>query len=71
MIGSAYYEPGAVSPFGLPRPMRILVDRRVFAQEEISIGSGVHNTTVIMKTEDLMRALSAAEIGDFAAAEEP
>lgn len=60
------YEPGAVSPLGLPRPMRILVDRHVLDEEEISIGSGVRNTTVILKTVDLMRALGAVEVGDFA-----
>lgn len=61
------YEPGAVSPLGLPHPMRILVDRRVLAEEEISIGSGVRNTAVILKTVDLMRALGMVEVGDFAA----
>lgn len=59
------YPPGAVSPFGLPQPLRILVDRSVLAQEEISIGSGVRSTTVIMKRSDLLDALGQVEIGDF------
>jgi Cys-tRNA(Pro)/Cys-tRNA(Cys) deacylase len=59
------YLPGAVSPFGLPAPMRILVDQGVFAEEEISIGSGVRNTTVIMKSTDLRRALDEVENGCF------
>jgi Cys-tRNA(Pro)/Cys-tRNA(Cys) deacylase len=59
------YLHGAVSPFGLPGPMRILVDQGVFAEEEISIGSGVRNTTVIMKTADLRRALGEVEVGCF------
>jgi Cys-tRNA(Pro)/Cys-tRNA(Cys) deacylase len=59
------YKLGSVSPFGLPAPMRILVDRGLLAQEEISIGSGVRSTTVIMKREDLMKALGQVEIGDF------
>ena len=40
------YLHGAVSPFGLPSPIRILVDQGVFAEEEISIGSGVRKSTV-------------------------
>jgi len=59
------YKLGSVSPFGLPAPMRILVDRSVLAQAEISIGSGERSTTVIMKREDLMKALGEVEIGDF------
>ncbi len=60
------YETGAVSPFGLPTPMRILVDDSVTAQSEISIGSGIRGSTVIMKTADLLRALDGAELGIFA-----
>jgi Cys-tRNA(Pro) deacylase len=59
------YPVGAVSPFGLPREMRILVDENVFTPEEVSIGSGVRGTTVILRTEDLRRALSDPEIGRF------
>jgi prolyl-tRNA editing enzyme YbaK/EbsC (Cys-tRNA(Pro) deacylase) len=59
------YLHGAVSPFGLPTPIRILVDQGVFAEEEISIGSGVRNTTIIMKTADLRRALGEVELGCF------
>ncbi|MGW8249924.1 MAG: aminoacyl-tRNA deacylase, partial [Anaerolineales bacterium] len=63
------YETGAVSPFGLPAPLRILVDKGVLAQQEISIGSGERGTTVIMKTEDMLRALEGgAEFGEFSAA---
>lgn len=60
------YLPGSVSPFGLPAPMRILVDNSVLAEEEISIGSGLRGTTVILKTADLLRALEEYETGDFA-----
>ena len=59
------YLHGAVSPFGLPAPIRTLVDRGVLEEEEISIGSGVRNTTVIMKTADLRRALGEVEVGCF------
>ena len=56
------YHIGTVSPFGLPRPLRILIDESVLKEDEISIGSGMRNTGVIMKSADLRRALSDAEI---------
>lgn len=59
------YELGAVSPFGLPGPMRVLVDESVLEEEVVSIGSGVRNSTVILKSEDLMRALGEVEAGEF------
>jgi Cys-tRNA(Pro)/Cys-tRNA(Cys) deacylase len=60
------YEIGAVAPFGLSRPMRVLVDRSVIQGGEISMGSGVRGTAVILAAADLLRALPNAEIGDFA-----
>jgi len=59
------YERGAVSPLGLPRPMRILIDASVFAHTEISLGSGVRGTTVIMQSADLRQALGEVEVGSF------
>jgi Cys-tRNA(Pro) deacylase len=56
------YPIGAVSPFGLPQPVRVLVDDSVTAQSEVSIGSGERGVTVILKTEDLLRALGEAEV---------
>lgn len=56
------YEIGAVSPFGLPKPMRVIADPNVFAPDEISIGSGVRGTTVILSSADLKRALGEIEI---------
>ena len=35
------YEPGTVNPFGLPHPVRVLVDRSILDHDEISLGSGV------------------------------
>ncbi len=60
------YPVGAVSPLGLPAPLRILVDQSVLAPEEISIGSGERYATVILRTEDLLKALGPVEIGAFA-----
>jgi prolyl-tRNA editing enzyme YbaK/EbsC (Cys-tRNA(Pro) deacylase) len=59
------YERGAVAPFGLPQPMRILVDASVFVHAEISLGSGVRGTTVIMQSADLRRALGEVEVSAF------
>jgi len=56
------YQIGAVSPFGLPSPIRMLVDESVLVQDEISIGSGRHSTTVILKTADLLSALGEVEV---------
>lgn len=56
------YPIGAVSPFGTARQLRVLVDPGVFAEKEISIGSGVRGTTLILKSKDLKRALGEAEI---------
>ncbi len=59
------YRIGAVSPFGLPTPVEILVDSSVLAQDEVSIGSGERGTTVILRSADLMRALGDAPVADF------
>ena len=59
------YEIGAVAPFGLPKPLPVLIDESVVAQDQVSIGSGVRGTTVILQTADLLRALSDAKVGQF------
>jgi Cys-tRNA(Pro)/Cys-tRNA(Cys) deacylase len=61
------YPLGAVSPFGTVQPLRVLVDQGVLHENEISVGSGVRYSTVIMRCEDFMRALGSVEVGDFAA----
>jgi Cys-tRNA(Pro)/Cys-tRNA(Cys) deacylase len=60
------YRVGTVSPFGLPRPLRVLIDSSVLQEEEVSIGSGVRNTAIILKSADLHQALRDAEIVSFA-----
>jgi Cys-tRNA(Pro)/Cys-tRNA(Cys) deacylase len=59
------YMAGAVSPFGLPAPMRILIDERVLQNDVVSIGSGERGLTVIITTADLRRALPDAEVGQY------
>lgn len=56
------YRIGTVSPFGLPRPLKVLIDPSVLREAEVSIGSGVRNMAVILKSEDLHRSLGDAEI---------
>ncbi|MDK1029414.1 MAG: YbaK/EbsC family protein [Anaerolineae bacterium] len=56
------YPIGGVSPFGTTRKLRLLVDPSVFAEKNISIGSGVRGTTVILKSEHLKRALGEVEL---------
>jgi len=56
------YRVGTVSPFGLKNQVRVLIDMSVLNEEEISIGSGVRNMAIILKSADLRRALGEAEI---------
>jgi len=56
------YPIGAVSPFGIPGSLRIIADQSIFAFDEMSIGSGVRGTTVILNKYDLMKALNGVEI---------
>lgn len=63
------YPVGAVSPFGLARPLRILVDESVVTRQgEISLGSGQRGLAIIMQAQDLLAALGEVEVGRFAAA---
>jgi Cys-tRNA(Pro)/Cys-tRNA(Cys) deacylase len=56
------YRVGTVSPFGLKNGVKVLIDASVLKEEEISLGSGVRNMAIIMKSADLRRALGDAEI---------
>jgi Cys-tRNA(Pro) deacylase len=56
------YRVGTVSPFGLKHPVRILIDESVLREEEVSLGSGVRQMAIIMKSADLHRALGESEI---------
>jgi len=65
LLQSTGYRPGTVTPFGLPRPMRILVDQGIVNQAEVSLGSGQRGLAVIIKPPDLLASLDAVEIVDF------
>jgi Cys-tRNA(Pro)/Cys-tRNA(Cys) deacylase len=66
LLEATGYTHGAVAPYGLPRPMRILADEAIFEEEEISIGSGVRGTTVILRSADLKASITGLEVGVFA-----
>ncbi len=56
------YRVGTVGPFGLPRPLKVLIDASVLKEDEISIGSGMRNTAVILSSADLRRALKNSDV---------
>ena len=56
------YRVGTVAPFGLPRQLKVLIDAGVMKEDEVSIGSGMRSTAIILKTGDLRRALKDADV---------
>jgi prolyl-tRNA editing enzyme YbaK/EbsC (Cys-tRNA(Pro) deacylase) len=60
------YRVGTVSPFGVRKPVRILIDLRVLREALVSVGSGAANTGIVLTTENLLRALPSAELVDLA-----
>ena len=57
---------GAVSPWGWPHPPRhILVDEDILQHEEISTGSGQPGVALVLKAQDLLRALPHPLLGRF------
>ncbi|MBI5933570.1 MAG: YbaK/EbsC family protein [Chloroflexi bacterium] len=67
VIAATGYRVGTVAPIGLPRPLPVLIDASVLVHEEISMGSGMSNTGIIMKRDDLLKLLPEAQTGNFAA----
>ena len=61
-----HYQVGTVSPFGLKSPIPVIADRNIFHPPAVSLGSGVPNTAILMRTEDLKQALGEIETGSFA-----
>jgi len=56
------YRIGTVSPFGMKRQVQVLIDASVLKEAEVSVGSGVRNMAIIMKSSELRKALSTSEI---------
>lgn len=59
------YPIGTVAPIALPQPIRLLADKNVFVHDEISFGSGKHDTAIIMETKEFQKILGEVEIGEF------
>ena len=62
--GTVYVAP-RVRGGGLVIPASSLADEGVFTSPEISVGSGVRGTTVIMRRADFRRALGPVEVARF------
>lgn len=56
------YKVGMVSPFGVKNQVRVIIEANVLKEEIVSTGSGVRNTAIIIKTEDLRRVLKDAQV---------
>ena len=56
------YRIGTVSPFGMRNEVKVLIDSSVLKEDEVSLGSGVRQMAIIMKSADLRRALGESEI---------
>jgi Cys-tRNA(Pro) deacylase len=56
------YKVGTVSPFGVKNQVRVMLDPSVLKEAEISIGSGIRNMAIILKSADLRQALKEADI---------
>lgn len=57
------YPVGAVAPFGLAEPMRVIVDSGVAGQGELSMGSGERGRAIILRAADLLSALERSAPG--------
>lgn len=62
VLGVTGYRPGTVGPFGLAKQARMLIEAGILKEEEVSIGSGMRDMAVILKSADLLKALQGAEV---------
>ncbi len=65
LLQATGYQHGTVNPYGLPRPMRVLVDRRILDLPEVSLGSGKRGLAIMMKPQDMLDAINQYELVDF------
>jgi Ala-tRNA(Pro) deacylase len=67
-LASAYpqFELGAVPPFAGPAGDRVVVDSRLAHDEHVVFDGGVHDTSLRMRTDDLI-AVADARVADIAA----
>lgn len=65
LLEATGYRPGTVNPFGLPQPMRVLIDQGVIDQPQVSIGSGKRGLAILIRPADMLAALDQVEIVNF------
>lgn len=65
LLQATGYRPGTVNPFGLPQPMRVLIDQGVLDQTVVSLGSGRPGLAILMHPDDIVKSLDRVEIVDF------
>jgi Cys-tRNA(Pro)/Cys-tRNA(Cys) deacylase len=56
------YRIGTVGPFGLSRQIKILIEAGVLSEEEISLGSGMPNTAIMLRSADLRQGRPNAAV---------
>lgn len=59
------YAVGTVGPFALRQSVPIIVDKSVLAYDDVSIGSGVRGTALILRSADLLDALEPVDVVDL------
>lgn len=66
-LGDAYpeFELGAVPPFGGPEGDRVVIDRRLAEVDHVVLEAGVHDTSLRLRTEDLLM-VADAQLADIA-----
>lgn len=69
LLQATGYRPGTVNPFGLPQPMRILIDQGVINQPEVSLGSGKRGLAILINPQDMLSALDTVEVVDFSSSQ--
>jgi Cys-tRNA(Pro)/Cys-tRNA(Cys) deacylase len=55
------YERGTITPFGSTTAWPVIADTSVRASGRVAIGAGAHGSNLHVSSEDLLRALDAAE----------
>ncbi len=55
------YPVGAVAPWGLPAAIPTFIEQSVLNQSELSVGSGVRGTAILLTAADLVASLPAAQ----------
>lgn len=60
------FELGVVPPFGGPAGDRVVIDRALSDTEHLIVEAGVHDTSLRLRTHDLL-ALTSAQVADIVA----